>query len=197
MWQWQEILKAVKEAPGRTMARVCQRAHGGRTDILGHVHQEQKWRGIFWESKIYLKILPQWNNLSLNAAEMASLGSWRILQWVSNHCWISGPQGSLPQPLAATRADPSKALVTWTVTISCLPPRQPLSHLEAQALHTPPLLSQPHWVASKDIIDESRHSQVILWGKILLTLSMSWAPAFLLGKEGDIISQKEPACDHL
>ena len=57
------------------MARVCQRAHGGQTDVLGHVHQEQKWRGIFWGAKIYLKILPQWNNLSLNAVEMASLGS--------------------------------------------------------------------------------------------------------------------------
>ena len=28
------------------MARVCQRAHGGQTDVLGHVHQEQKWS---WE----------------------------------------------------------------------------------------------------------------------------------------------------
>ena len=107
---WQENLKAVKEAPGKTMARVCQRAHGGQTDGLGHVHQEQKWRGIFWGAKIYLKILPQWNNLSLNVVEMASLGSWRMLQWVSNHCWISKPHGSLPQPLAATRADPSRHL---------------------------------------------------------------------------------------
>jgi len=71
----QENLKAVKEAPGKTMARVCPRAHGGQTDVLGHVHQEQKWRGIFWGAKIYLKSLPQWNNLSLNAVEMASLGS--------------------------------------------------------------------------------------------------------------------------
>ena len=48
----QENLKAVKEAPGKTMARVCPRAHGGQTDGLGHVHQEQKWRGIFWGAKI-------------------------------------------------------------------------------------------------------------------------------------------------
>lgn len=49
-------------------------------------------------------------------------------------------------------------LVTWTVTVYRLPPRQPLSHVEAQALHTPPLMSQPHRVANKYMMDESRQS---------------------------------------
>lgn len=55
-------------------ARGCQSAHGGQTGDLGRVHQEQKWRRTFWEANIF-KILLQWNNLPLNAAEMASLGS--------------------------------------------------------------------------------------------------------------------------
>ena len=75
-------------------------------------------------------------------------------------------------------------LVTWTVTVYCLPPRQPLSHVEAQALHTPPLVSQPHWVAKNTWWIKAGSSQVILWGKILLTLSMSWVPALSTGKGG-------------